>query len=252
MEPFQSKFNSLWCCIKNYESLQQQVLRDLLGIQATEAISVRFAYPPYDAISALSAILQEPNHVVQLVVSKLPNASSTNHIWVDSKKTAEVKNNHTADPYCRLRKTHPNTVRTKCNLEEMNKLFSQLTEVSLSLQRTQQECDQIARRCRLTEQTDTTTTTTTPVVCPQQSKCMVFDDDSKIERLITAAESITQHAAKNSSKNPGTCVHVQYISFLIMSICFDMCACYEQYAVTMIIMLEGIHICINFSPSQLV
>ncbi len=60
------------------------------------------------------------------------------------------------DPHCTfgrknssaLLHKHSQSAKGKCDFAEMNKLISQLTEVSISLHQTQQECHLIAGRCR--------------------------------------------------------------------------------------------------------
>ncbi len=62
------------------------------------------------------------------------------------------------DPYCVYREQYCNSgnpraqrlpsIREKCDFAEMNKLISQLSEVSVCLQRTKQECELIEKRCK--------------------------------------------------------------------------------------------------------
>ena len=62
------------------------------------------------------------------------------------------------DPYCVFREQYCNSdkpkgkhspsIREKCDFAEMNRLISQLAEVSVCLQRTKQECELIEKRCR--------------------------------------------------------------------------------------------------------
>lgn len=67
---------------------------------------------------------------------------------------------------------------------EMDRLLSQLDEVSQSLQRTQTHCEAIARRCkgRVTEPSEGTDGSS---------------DDLRVERLLKVAESLTSQIIKN-------------------------------------------------------
>ena len=96
-------------------------------------------------------------------------------------------------------------VRQKCDFAEMNRLLSQLAEVSLSLQRTKEECDMIAKRCppkpkertqvkkcngNCMEEVDKAT--------PKEEVVRELESeeeraaDKKVEELIHMAHSITQ------------------------------------------------------------
>ena len=142
------------------------------------SVCIRFADPPHSAISSLHTVLQVPAHIVNLTVSPLPaslhtagpsqSLAYTTQVSTDTTTFLQAKDER--DPYCRYRDMYQNPrrsnhrsmagqrtsgasqrssgfVRQKCDFAEMNKLLSQLTEVSLSLQRTKEECDMIAKRC---------------------------------------------------------------------------------------------------------
>ena len=158
-------------------------------------------------------MLQEPSHIVNLVVSVL--ATPTDDTADNEIVSKLVDEQDTCDPYCKYRRLFParrgcstaregGLVRTKYNFAEMNRLLSQLTDVSLSLQRTQQQCDEIAERCRKKEE---------QAFASQQKKCNSTEnkkggavgngvvtgpvavgvaDDSNVEKLLCLAESLTQ------------------------------------------------------------
>ena len=146
-------------------------MKELLAVPTSVSVCIRFSDPPHSPISSLHAILQVPAHVVDLTMSPLPSTSvhctSSNPTTIsndDMPSFLQLKDER--DPYCRYRDTYHKSQRTvvagsrssaskgtggfvrqKCDFAEMNKLLSQLAEVSLSLERTREECDMIARRC---------------------------------------------------------------------------------------------------------
>lgn len=138
------------------------------------SVYIRFSDPPHSAISSLHTVIQVPSHVVNLTVSPLPSvhtSPATQSIAASStvETTTILQAQDERDPYCRYRDMYQNPrrsdhrsmagqrsgasqcssgfVRQKCDFAEMNRLLSQLAEVSLSLQRTKEECDMIAKRC---------------------------------------------------------------------------------------------------------
>ena len=158
-------------------------------------------------------MLQEPSHIVNLIVSVL--ATPTDDTADNEIVSKLVDEQDTCDPYCKYRRLFParrgcstaresGLVRTKYNFAEMNRLLSQLTDVSLSLQRTQQQCDEIAERCRKKEEQ-------AGAFASQQKKGNInkkggavgngvvagpvavgVADDSNVEKLLCLAESLTQ------------------------------------------------------------
>lgn len=146
-------------------------MKELLAVPSSVSVCIRFSDPPHSPISSLHTILQVPAHMVDLTVSPLPSMSvhctTSNPATIsndDVPSFLQVKDER--DPYCRYRDTYHKSrrtvvagghssaskgtggfVRQKCDFAEMNKLLSQLAEVSLSLERTREECDMIARRC---------------------------------------------------------------------------------------------------------
>lgn len=152
----------------------QRAVKELLAVPSSVSVYIRFSDPPHSAISSLHTVLQVPSHVVNLTVSPLPSVHSGPHTQsVATSSTAEtttiLQAKDERDPYCRYRDMYQNPrrnnhrsvaeqrsgayqcssgfVRQKCDFAEMNRLLSQLAEVSLSLQRTKEECDMIAKRC---------------------------------------------------------------------------------------------------------
>ena len=117
-------------------------------------------------------------------------------------------------------------VRQKCDFAEMNRLLSQLAEVSLSLQRTKEECDMIAKRCPpkpkertqkqkcngiCTEEVDGAAVKGDTAVVSEWDREEERTADKKVEELIHMAQSITQgikagpeqHAAKGKTLHGG-------------------------------------------------
>ena len=183
--------------------LLQNAARNLLGIVQSSAISIRFADPPFTAVTSITAILREPSHIVDLIVSSLETPVNT----VPVEPAANLwglQGKAKVDPYCRYRefyqdraKADSGCVRNKCNFEEMNKLISQLSEVSISLQRTQHECDEIAKRCSSTRKT---------ALKFEATDGEELAEDSNVEKLLHIAESLTAHIIRQQSKqNQGTC-----------------------------------------------
>ena len=160
-------------------------------------------------------MLQEPSHIVNLIV--LVVASPTDDTAAKDISSKLVGEQDTCDPYCKYRRLFPSRrscssaregglVRTKYNFAEMNRLLSQLTDVSLSLQRTQQQCDEIAERCRKKEEqagnsvsqqkkdNSTENKKGEAVHNGEEAGPVVVGvaDDSNVEKLLCLAESLTQ------------------------------------------------------------
>lgn len=174
-------------------SYLQSVAKGLLGISEDTAISIRFADPPYTTVSDVASILTEPRHVVSLIVSPLGVACS-------DKLERKTESLDKRDPYCRYRERYRSqgTVRTKCSFAEMNKLLSQLSEVSLRLQRTQEECDEIARRCRRKNaaKNGTHVGASEKQRAGNSTPGADYTADSNVEKLLHIAESLTNHLIK--------------------------------------------------------
>ena len=112
----------------------------------------------------------------------------------------ETKGLDKRDPYCRYRERYRSrdTVRTKCSFAEMNKLLSQLSEVSLRLQRTQEECDEIARRCRRKNaaKNGTHVRALEKQSAGNSKTGADYTSDNNVEKLLHIAESLTSHIIK--------------------------------------------------------
>ncbi len=203
------------------------------------SIYIRFADPPHSTISSLHTVLQVPSHVVNLTVSPLPCSVHTSppshqslHTTTGTDTTAFLQAKDERDPYCRYRDLYQKPprknssdrrsmagqhsdasrcssgfVRQKCDFAEMNRLLSQLAEVSLSLQRTKEECDMIAKRCppkpkestqkrkcngSCMEEGDRGTLKEDMVVVRELESEEERAEDKKVEELIHMAHSITQ------------------------------------------------------------
>ena len=158
-------------------------------------------------------MLQEPSHIVNLIVSVV--ASPTDDPATKEISSKLVDEQDTCDPYCKYRRLFParrscssaregGLVRSKYNFAEMNRLLSQLTDVSLSLQRTQQQCDEIAERCRKKEETNSVSQQKKDHSTENKKGRAVRNgevagpvvvgvaDDSNVEKLLCLAESLTQ------------------------------------------------------------
>lgn len=145
-------------------------MKDLLGIANDTPISLRFADPPFAAVSDVYAILKEPHHVVSLIVSPLQCGGSASVAPLAGLHSAgcRYENGDLSDPLCKRRRQHslmasrsaPGArrgsdetdsdamhARRKCSPAEMNRLLEALTEVDDRLQRTQEQCDAIEARC---------------------------------------------------------------------------------------------------------
>ena len=151
----------------------QTAVRDLLGIADGIPISLRFADPPFAAVSEVSTILQEPSHVVNLIVSPLERGDSVAeapHLRMRRSESCR-RDIDFDDPLCKLAK-HQRELRStpgsegfdacdgegmirarqKCSPVEMARLLEALSEVNVSLQRTQEQCDAIEERCSRNEE----------------------------------------------------------------------------------------------------
>ena len=198
-------------------------MKQLLAVPSSVSICIRYSDPPHSVVSSLHTVLQVPTHVVNLTVSPLPSIStsascSSASLTTNSDMTTILPAVDERDPYCRYRdiyrkvsrrrssapKDSSGFVRQKCDFAEMNRLLSQLAEVSLSLQRTKEECDMIAKRCppkssdqlQRKEREDEMDGFGGHVgdvdsCCPDE-KVSVELSDQEVEKLIHLAQSIIQ------------------------------------------------------------
>lgn len=153
-------------------------MKSQLGIPDSTAICVRFAEPPFDVVSDVGSILREPRHIVDLVVSPIADVQVMVSRRLNGKDRGFAAR------------------RNKWNFLEMNRLLSQLTEVGLSLQRTQQVCDQIAKQCenkrKCAENDHERTTQINDGAAKLGAESdMDFRVDSNVEKLLHVAESLT-------------------------------------------------------------
>lgn len=142
-------------------------------------MSVCLSDPPYTAINDLVDVFRQPSHIVSLTLSPLPDLAATTD---QRKKTSKNCNRQPLSGLDKLSPSPPSTPQAKrrprMSGREMDRLLSQLDEVSQSLQRTQTHCEAIARRCkgRGSEPSETTDGSS---------------DDLRVERLLKVAESLT-------------------------------------------------------------
>ena len=203
----------------------QVAVKQLLAVPSSVSICIRFSDPPHSVISSLHTVLQVPAHVVNLTVSPLPSILTSTSCFSPLSLATNYDMTTTKDerePYCRYRDIYRNPrttvsgrhssasndssgyVRQKCDLAEMNRLLAQLAEVSLSLQRTKEECDMIAKRCpaksndrllrkaREDEVDGFRAHVADDVLCCSNERVPVEPSDQEVERLISLAQSVTQ------------------------------------------------------------
>lgn len=149
-------------------------------------MSVCLSDPPHTAINDLVDVFRQPSHIVSLTLS--PLATTTDREVQRRKNTSK---NCSRQPLSGLNKHSPSPPSTpqakrrpKMSDREMDRLLSQLDEVSQSLQRTQTHCEAIARRYkgRVTEPSEGTDGSS---------------DDLRVERLLKVAESLTSQIIQN-------------------------------------------------------
>ena len=140
----------------------QQAIKQLLGIHRDTAICTRFADPPHETVGSISTLFHQSNHLIDLIVQPIhcritanPTQIITNLSRPREAMAASVQVGG-KDPYCAFRERYhndsksryqPSLVRDRCNFAEMNRLISQLADVSICLNRTQHECELIEKRC---------------------------------------------------------------------------------------------------------
>lgn len=146
----------------------QQAVKQLLGISRDISICLRFVDPPHETVGCMSAILHQPSYLVDLMVHPIlcktsPTTSRTlQYTTATSLSDAARKvKEEGKDPYCIFREKYCNgrsssfdrqssaSVRERFDSEEMSRLISRLSEVSVCLHRTQLECELIEKRCAL-------------------------------------------------------------------------------------------------------
>lgn len=138
----------------------QQSAKQLLGIPRDTSICMRVADPPHETVGSLSTLLHQPSHLVNLVVqpihSRIMSSSGSQDAAANLSGAATITSRERKDPYCVFREKYckglakckrSGSIRDKCDFVEMNRLISRLSEVSICLKRTQQECELIEKRC---------------------------------------------------------------------------------------------------------
>lgn len=162
----------------------QQSAKELLGITRDTPICARFADPPHETVGSLSTLLRQPNHLLSLLVQPLQCRKTTTTSSSSDPAHHHHHHHQTApcgvssasavaarvtkdgrDPYCVFRESYCHgsggmtgsarrsghkvapVIREKCDFAEMNRLLSQLAEVSAYLQHTRLQCELIERRC---------------------------------------------------------------------------------------------------------
>ena len=207
----------------------QRALKRLLAVQEDTAICIRFSSPPCTVISSMSQILQERSERIDIIVTPLPCAAPATQSR--SCRTSCTKQTG-RDPYCQYKELfHSNSqpsatgqapapIKRKYDFAAMSRLLSELDELSLTLERTQEECDKIAKRCGPAKPSlapspqDKTPLTASDSGKGSSGSCEdhtdglgVSGEDKKVERLLEVAESIAQHLP-HASRGEGVCEHV--------------------------------------------
>lgn len=144
----------------------QQAVKQLLGISRDISICLRFVDPPHETVGCMSAILHQPSYLVDLMVHPILSSPTTSRTLQYTTATslsdaARKVKEEGKDPYCIFREKYCNgrsssfdrqssaSVRERFDSEEMSRLISRLSEVSVCLHRTQLECELIEKRCAL-------------------------------------------------------------------------------------------------------
>lgn len=176
----------------------QQAIKQLLGIHRDTAICMRFADPPHETVGSISTLFHQSNHLIDLIVQPIhcritacPPQITTN---LSSPKEAMTASVGGKDPYCAFREKYYNSksrhlVREKCNFAEMNRLISQLADVSICLKHTQQECELIEKRCSKKAAENLSSTT-----CETE----VFCGSDAIKHSTSASSSYSSDSGKGS------------------------------------------------------
>ena len=223
-------------------------MKQLLGVPNNRAVCIRFSETPFSTLTSLTDIFQEPNQIVNLSVVPLPSSlslttsndlSPQGYCCIEPEQSDSLSKR---DPYCKYREmfhqgrqsseSKETCVRQKCNFTEMAKLLSQLEEVSLTLERTQ---NHIALRCghqasKASPSTDTHVDVPRPAcdsgkgssvsdsehsdfpdaACSDEAtfKSCLSVKDRNVEQLLQFAESLALNATSTKVEFKGVCVCV--------------------------------------------
>ena len=176
-------------------SFLQRAAKSLLGLRETTAVSVRLSEPPHTAISDVADIFRQPCHIVSLTLSPLPDATldgeeerSPRRALRDRQRRECVEQQQQQLPASQGRR------KAKCSGKEMERLLSQLNDVSQCLERTQHECEEIARRCGERREEGRKRERDEPDYAAE---------DSRVEHLLQVAEGLTaQIILRRQQKSP--------------------------------------------------
>lgn len=162
-------------------------------------MSVRLSEPPHTAISDVADIFRQPCHIVSLTLSPLPDATldgeeerSPRRALRDRQRRECVEQQQQQQqpqlPAPQGRR------KAKCSGKEMERLLSQLNDVSQCLERTQHECEEIARRCGERREEGGKREREEPDYAAE---------DSRVEHLLQVAEGLTaQIILRQQQKSP--------------------------------------------------
>ena len=190
-------------------------------------MSVCLTDPPYTAINDLVGVFRQPSYIVSLTLSPLPDvAAAEQEIERRKSSRAALRNWQPRSAYSGLFEQRPSPLsspqakrRTKLSGREMDKLLFQLDEVSQSLERTQTQCEAIARRCegKAREHSEDTDSAS---------------EDCRVERLLRVAETLTaqiirqQQRSRSPTPAEGTLQHVVCVcACVVLQYVVCVCAC---------------------------
>lgn len=221
----------------------QHVVKQLLGIPEDKTVCLRFAETPFNAVASLTDIFQEANYIINLFVSPVIFAScKSTSANVLPQYYCNTPSQSQRDAYSKYRKrfhkkrqlsvsevSRETWVRQRCNFPAMGKLLSQLEEVSLSLERTQ---NHIALKCGQLNKTQGSNSDSKNVVDVPQFNCeskTVFSSsrseclnsvsgssnkelstpkDIEVEQMLQVAESLILKFSSTQEQFKGLCMCV--------------------------------------------
>ena len=196
--------------------IMQEAVKQLLGVPQQTFISIRFSYPPCSPIASVSEILQEPSHIVQLIATPLPHTNPLITLPILQSRSYRQKTDSSrtkkTDPYCQYKEMFgssvPALIERKCDFPDMERLLSQLEDVSQSLERTQRACDKLmARKESPAKPAVMPTPCNKILLCASDSgnghslaedqtdgmeDIELHSEDEKVEKLLKVAETIVK------------------------------------------------------------
>lgn len=192
-------------------------MKALVGVPQTSSICIRFAQPPCSVLTSVAEILAEPSHIVQLLATPVPHSTPLTlpPTSAVTRRPADHCKAVKRDPYCQYKERFQrpgnatSLIKRKCEYSDMQRLLTQLDEVSDSLQRTQRACDALMSKPRAAQHTssDCSASKSKPRTVSASDSTSLFtdsgngsslnsaettdgtNDDDKVEELLQVAES---------------------------------------------------------------